>query len=106
MGLGPARFVAAGGGGVTPPLWFVALLSGGSRRITVYEMPTFPLARIRTMRLYVVPFVTSLYVWYAYTYGVDGKPGSSARPRRPRSPAPSVLGRVMNGVGSSVRFAR
>src|SRR3989475_5960887 len=91
---------------ITPPLWFVARLKRGSRRITVYEMPTFPLARIRTMRLYVVPFVTSLYVWYAYTYGVDGNPGSSARPRRPRSPPPSVLGRVMNGVESSVRFAR
>jgi len=43
-------------------LWYVALLSGGSRRITMYEMPTFPFAMIRTMRLYVVPFVTSLYV--------------------------------------------
>src|ERR1700757_3654841 len=77
---------------ITPPLWFVAVLSAGSLRITVYETPTFPLARMRRMRLYVVPFAASLYVWYAYTYGVDGNPGSSARPRSPRSPDPSVLG--------------
>ena len=41
----------SGPNAITPPLWFVATLSGGSLRISEYESPMFPLARIRTMRL-------------------------------------------------------
>src|SRR3981189_3862881 len=41
----------SGPNAITPPLWFVALLSGGSFRITVYETPAFPFPRIRTLRV-------------------------------------------------------
>ena len=57
----------SGPNAITPPLWFNAPLSGGSLRISEYETDVFPLARIRTMRLYVVPLVVFMKVWYAYT---------------------------------------
>ena len=41
----------SGPNAITPPLWFVAPLSGGIRRITVKDVATFPPPTIRTIRL-------------------------------------------------------
>ncbi len=62
-----AYSILSGPNAITPPLWFNAPLSGGSLRISEYETDVFPLARIRRMRLYVVPLVVFMKVWYAYT---------------------------------------
>src|SRR6267143_5255724 len=41
----------SGPNAMTPPLWFVRALRSGSRRMVVFDIPEFPFARIRTIRL-------------------------------------------------------